>query len=84
MRTKLSGATALACVLLIAPLAAAFEPLPRSTPVERQMDAGELARAFTAMQDLGYVKGMVVVRDGYVVGERHWLGPEPRFATRAR
>ncbi len=76
MGTRLVNGTIFTCALLFASSVAGFEPLPRSTPGERQMDATDLSRAFVAMQDLGYVKGMVVVRDGYVVGEQHWLGPD--------
>jgi CubicO group peptidase (beta-lactamase class C family) len=68
----MTGATA--CLLVLATSVSAFEPLPRAEPEARQMDPAALDAAFDAMGDLLHVRGMVVVRDGYVVGEQHWYG----------
>ncbi len=63
-------------VLLCASAAVAFEPLPRSTPEEHEVDAAALAAAFDAAEDLGYLRGMVVARDGYVIGAESWAVSE--------
>jgi CubicO group peptidase (beta-lactamase class C family) len=55
-----------------ASVASAFEPLPRSTPEERNVDGAAIEAAFEAAEDLGYVYGMVVARDGYVIGSERW------------
>ncbi len=48
---------------------AADEPLLRGDPANHQIDGAALEAAFDAADQLGFVRGMVVVRDGVVVGE---------------
>ncbi|HHQ49396.1 MAG TPA: class C beta-lactamase-related serine hydrolase, partial [Acidobacteria bacterium] len=71
---------ALLCVLvtavavLVAPVAAAFEPLPRMAPARAGFDPAALG---AALDDLGEAPGIysvVVVRHGAVVAERYWQG----------
>ena len=47
-------------------------PLPRAEPGAHQVDGAALEAAFDAAGDLGFVRGLVVVRDGAVVGEDHF------------
>ena len=54
--------------------AGASAPLPRANPADRQVNANALTAAINSARQLGYVKGMVVVRDGFVIGEGHWTG----------
>jgi CubicO group peptidase (beta-lactamase class C family) len=62
-------------VLLATSTAFASEPLPRATPAEQDIDPAALTTAFDDMEQLGYVRAMVVARNGFVVGEEHWLAP---------
>lgn len=48
--------------------------LPRAGAAEHQVDAAALASAIEAARQLGYVYGIVVARDGAVLGEGHWTG----------
>ena len=58
----------LACLSLAVP-AAADTSLPRDEPSNHQVDGAALEAAFDAAGDLGFVRGMLVVRDGVVIGE---------------
>lgn len=63
---------AMVCVLGILTLAVASSadvPLPRAEPGDHQVDGAVLHAAFGAADDLGFVRGVVVVRDGVVIGE---------------
>ncbi len=55
---------------------AASTRLPRSSPGEHQMDAQAVTAALQAADDLGFVHGMVIVRDGHVVGEGAFYGSD--------
>ena len=67
---------ACAVLLLLGPSTAlGFEPLPRTTPADQDVDPAALAAAFDEIEQLGYVSAMVVARNGFVLGEEHWLGP---------
>jgi len=66
---------AIVCVCVttfFAAAAAGFEPLPRAAAGDHQVDATALAAAFDAAEQLGYATGMVVARNGHVIGEQHW------------
>ncbi len=67
-------AATLSVILLSATGAGAFEPMPRSTPEQEQIDPAELAAAFDAMEQLGFVNSMVVARGGNVIAEEFWSG----------
>ncbi|MCG6963747.1 MAG: serine hydrolase [Acidobacteria bacterium] len=77
---RVAGASAvllsllLAAGLLAAPTVRASEPLPRASAADHQVDANALSAALNAAQQLSYMRGMVVVRDGAVIGEGHWSG----------
>ncbi len=74
----------LAASLLAAPTASASTPLPHAAPADHQVDATALAAAIDAARQLGYVRGMVVARDGVVIGEGHWSGtPETLRQSRS-
>ncbi len=75
MKRWILPATALCCFALTTSTAWSFEPLPSSTPEERSVDGDALDAAFDSAQSLGYVRSMAVVRDGYLLEERHWYGP---------
>jgi CubicO group peptidase (beta-lactamase class C family) len=60
--------------LLVGGVASGATVLPRATPADHQVDATALAAAVEAAHRLGYVHGMVVARDGSVIGEGHWSG----------
>lgn len=73
-RTAPPVAILVAAVLLVATSAGAYEPLPRDSAEQHQVDAQHLAAAFDAADALNYVRSMVVVRDGHVIGEEQWSG----------
>jgi CubicO group peptidase (beta-lactamase class C family) len=63
--------------LLLAGLpAAAFEPLPRAAPESLAIDPVRLDQAFTALEAAPGRRAVVVVREGFVVGERYWVGSD--------
>jgi len=62
----------------------AFEPLPRATPSQQDVDPTALAEAFDDMEQLGYVRAMVVARNGFVLSDEHWQGsPETLRQSRS-
>ena len=63
------------CSALAASPAWSFDPLPSASPEEREVDGEALDAALDSAQSLGYVRSMAVVRDGYLLEERHWFGP---------
>jgi CubicO group peptidase (beta-lactamase class C family) len=71
-------------IWLVTAPAAGSEPLPRAAAADQQVDATALAAAFDAAEQLGYVGGMVVARDGHVIGEEHWgWAPTARHQSRS-
>ena len=54
-------AVVLLALIMVCSPSLAFEPLPRSTPEDRLIDAAALASAFDAAEDLGFLRAMVVV-----------------------
>jgi CubicO group peptidase (beta-lactamase class C family) len=60
--------------LLVAGPGSASTLLPRATAGDHQVDPTALAAAIEAAHRFGYVHGMVVARDGAVIGEGHWNG----------
>jgi CubicO group peptidase (beta-lactamase class C family) len=73
VRARVSSLAVMAS-LLVAGAASGSTLLRRATPAEHQVNASALAAAINAAQQLGYVHGMVVARDGSVIGEGHWSG----------
>jgi CubicO group peptidase (beta-lactamase class C family) len=83
IRSTIRGVCALS-VLAWATTALAFEPLPRAAAEDQHVDPTALAAAFDDMEQLGYVRAMVVARNGQVLGEEHWLGaPETLRQSRS-
>ena len=50
----------------------ADEALPRANPADHQVDPAALNAAFNAADQLGFLHGMVVVRDDVVIGESYF------------
>jgi CubicO group peptidase (beta-lactamase class C family) len=48
------------------------DDLPRADPADHQVDPVALAAAMDAADQLGFVRGVVVARDGAVIGEDHF------------
>lgn len=61
----------LAAMLVGSVAVAAADPLPRDTPAAHGVDGHALDAALASALDLPYLYGMVVVRDGVVIGERY-------------
>jgi len=59
-------------ILALAVGSSADVPLPRADPGDHQVDGAALEAAFDAAEVLGFVRGVVVVRDGAVIGEDHF------------
>ncbi|NNJ53728.1 MAG: serine hydrolase [Ignavibacteriaceae bacterium] len=45
---------------------------PVSSPEEQEMDSQLLSQAFTAANNIGYVDCILIIRNGYIVGERYF------------
>ena len=72
-------AATLVAVIMVVPLsgastASASVPLPRDTPARHQVDPGALDAALDTAEQQGFIRSMVVVRDGAVIGEGNWYG----------
>jgi CubicO group peptidase (beta-lactamase class C family) len=65
---------ALVAASLLATPASASEPLPRHNPARHDVSPGALNAALAAAEQQGFIRSMVVVRDGAVIGEGHWYG----------
>jgi len=79
IRARARRVATLVAVAILAVITAAnaqiTNPLPRDDPEDHGVDSAALADAIAAAGDLGYVLSFVVVRDGHVLGEDHWILP---------
>jgi len=65
-----------AALLVVAAVASAFEPLPRSTPESVGIDPVQLEQALEDLERVDGARSAVVVHRGMVVDEGYWFGSE--------
>ena len=63
-------------LLVVATVAAAFEPLPRATPESVGIDPVQLEQALEDLERVNGARSAVVVHHGMVVDEAYWFGSE--------
>ena len=57
---------------------------PTAAPVSQNIDAQKMAAAFDAASQRSFINGIVVIRNGYLVGERYYNGFDKNDAHNVR